>query len=86
MAKRESKLNLEECAQAVAMFFQKQRKFKQVQTQFGEIKANFYNDMENYFECNDIEGKLSVDCGLNLGVVNVTRIQNTNIEFNPVKL
>lgn len=86
MARRKSKLNLEECAQAVATFFQKQRKFKQVQTQFGEIKANFYNDMENYFECNDIDGKLVVDCGLNFGTMTVTRIQSSKVEFNPDKL
>lgn len=86
MARRKSKLNSEECKQAIVTFFQKQKKFKQIQTQFGEIKANFYNDMDDYFECNNVDGKLTVDCGFNLGNVVVTRIQSTKVEFNPDKL
>lgn len=86
MARRKSRLNSEECKQAIATFFHKQKKFKQVQTQFGEIKTRFYDDMEDYFECNNVDGKLTVDCGVNMGTLSVTRIQNSKIEFDPDKL
>lgn len=86
MARRKSKLNSEECKQAIITFFQKQKKFKQVQTRFGEIKTEFYSDMEDYFECNNIDGKLTIDCGMNMGTVSVTRIQSSRVEFNPDKL
>jgi hypothetical protein len=86
MARRKSRLNSEECSQAIAKFFQKQKRFKQIQTQFGEMKTNFYDDMEDYFKCNNVDGKLTVDCGLNMGTVTVTRIQSSRVEFNPDKL
>ena len=77
MARRKSKLNPEECKQAIATFFQKQKKFKQIQTRFGEMKAEFYGDMEDYFSCNEIDGKMTVDCGMNIGNVTITRIQSS---------
>lgn len=86
MARRKSKLNPEECQESIAKFFQKQKKFKQIQTHFGEMKAEFYSDMEDYFSCNEIDGKMTVDCGLNIGKVTVTRIQSSKVEFNPDKL
>lgn len=86
MARRKSKLNPEECSQAIAKFFQKQKRFKQIQTQFGEMKTNFYDDMEDYFKCNGIDSKLTIDCGINIGNVTVTRIQSSKVEFNPDKL
>ena len=86
MARKQSKLNLEECKQSVVTFFRKQKKFKQIQTQFGEIKTDFYNDMEDYFKCNKVDGKLTIDCGLDIGNVIVTRIQSSRVEFNPDKL
>lgn len=86
MARRKSKLNSEECKQAILTFAQKQKKYKQVQTRFGEIKANFYNDMEDYFECNNVDGKLTFDDSLNAGKLVVTRVQSTKVEFNPDKL
>ena len=88
MARRKSKLNSEECKQAIITFFQKQKKFKQVQTRFGEIKTNFYNDMEDYFECNNVNGKLTIEDDTLNGTekIVVTRIQSSKIEFNPDKL
>ena len=88
MARRKSKLNSEECKNVIATFFQKQKKFTQIQTQFNELKNSFYNDMEEYFSSNGIDGKLTVDCD---GVDEaktfvVTRIQNSKVEFNPEKL
>lgn len=89
MARRKSKLNSEECKQSAMNFFQKQKKFKQIQTRFGEIKADFYNDMEDYFRCNGIDNKLTIDCDEyvegNQTLV-VTRVQSSKIEFNPDKL
>ena len=62
MARRQSKLNSEECKQSILNFFQKKKRFEQIQNRFGEIKADFYNDMEDYFKCNSIDGKLTIEC------------------------
>jgi hypothetical protein len=88
MARRKSKLNSEECKQAIAKFFQKQKRFKQIQSQFGEMKAEFYNDMEDYFMCNNIDGKLTFECDNLVDAESfvVTRIQSSKVEFNPDKL
>ena len=86
MARRKSKLNSEECKQSIKNFFQKKKRFEQIQTRFSEIKADFYNDMEDYFECNDIDDKLIFDDSLNIGKLVVTRVQSTKVEFNPDKL
>ena len=88
MARRTSKLNSEECKQSIINFFQKQKKFKQVQTRFSEIKADFYDDMEDYFKNNNINGKLTIEGDSFNGVESfvVTRIQSSKVEFNPDKL
>lgn len=88
MVRRKSKLNSDECKQSILNFFQKQKKFKQIQNQFGEIKADFYNDMEDYFKNNDIDGKLTIEGDDFNGVESfvVTRIQSSKVEFNPDKL
>ena len=89
MARKKSNLNPEECKQAIITFFQKQKKFKQIQSRFGEIKTDFYNDMEDYFKCNGFENKLTIECeDYNEGcqTFTVTRIQNSKVEFNPDKL
>lgn len=88
MARRKSKLNSDECKQSITNFFQKKKKFEQIQKRFNEIKANFYNDMEDYFRCNDIDGKLTVQ-GDNFDDAEnfvVTRVQSSKVEFNPDKL
>lgn len=86
MARRKSRLNLSELQEKTANFFQKQKKYKQIQTKFGEIKADFYSDMEDYFKCNNVDGKLTIDCGYAVGSVVVTRVQSSKVEFNPDKL
>lgn len=89
MARRQSKLNSEECEQAIVNFLQKQKKFKQIQTRFSEIKADFYNNMEDYFRCNGIDGKLTIECNEydDYGkTISVTRVQSSKVEFNPDKL
>lgn len=88
MARRKSKLNSDECKQSIVNFFQKQKRFKQIQTRFCEIKADFYNDMEDYFKHNNIDGKLTIECDELAGVQSfvVTRIQSSRVEFNPDKL
>ena len=89
MARRKSKLNSEECKRAILSYFQKQKKFKHMQTRFSEIKAGFYSDMEDYFNCNNINGKLTIDCDdefAESGKLVITRVQNTKIDFDPDKL
>lgn len=88
MARRKSKLSSDECKQSIENFFQKQKRFKQIQNRFCEIKADFYNDMEDYFKCNNVDGKLTIQCDSLDGVENfvVTRIQSSRVEFNPDKL
>ena len=88
MARRKSKLNSDECKQSIMNFFQKQKRFKQIQNQFCEIKADFYNDMEDYFKCNGIDGKLTIESNDYDGAESfvVTRIQSSKVEFNPDKL
>ena len=89
MARRKSKLNSDECKQSIVNFFQKQKKFKQIQAKFCEIKADFYSDMEDYFECNNInDGKLTIESDdfVGTGKFVVTRIQSSRVEFNPDKL
>ena len=88
MARRKSKLNSDECKQSIMNFFQKQKRFKQIQTRFCEIKADFYNDMEDYFKCNNIDGKLTIECNELADAQSfvVTRIQSSRVEFNPDKL
>ena len=54
MARRKSKLNSDECKQSILNYFQKKKKFEQIQTRFCEIKADFYDDMEDYFKCNNV--------------------------------
>lgn len=69
-------------------FFKKQKKFKQIQTQFCEIKTKFYDDMEDYFKCNNIDGKLTIKYNEFADAEDfvVTRIQSSKVEFNPDKL
>ena len=88
MARRKSKLNSDECKQSIMNFFQKQKRFKQIQTRFCEIKADFYNDMEDYFKYNNIDGKLTIECNELADAQSfvVTRIQSSRVEFNPDKL
>lgn len=88
MAREQSKLNLEECKKSIINFFQKQRKFKQIQSQFSEIKTDFYNDMEDYFKHNNIDGKLTINSDEFADAKSfvVTRIQSSKVEFNPDKL
>lgn len=72
--------------QSVVEFFERQKELKQIQTQFGELKAQFYGSMEDYFSRNDIDdSKVVVHGGYNGDLV-VTRIQSSKVEFNPDKL
>jgi hypothetical protein len=88
MARSKSKLNSEECKQSIINFFQKKKRFEQIQSRFSEIKTDFYNDMEDYFKQNDIDGKLTIENGEldNVESFVVTRIQSSKVEFNPDKL
>lgn len=85
--KSRSKLNSEECKQSVLKFFQRKQKFDNVTTQFNEIKQQFYDDMEDYFQANGIVDKLSFESDeLDGKAMTVIRVQTTSIKFNPDKL
>ena len=89
MAKKKSKLNSDECKQAVLTFSRTQNKFNHMKTKFDKIKDDFYEDMEDYFKCNEICGKMVMDWNDAVdGVkrITVTRVQNTKIEFDTDKL
>ena len=88
MARRQSKLNSDEYKQSILNFFEKQKKFKQIQNRFCEIKADFYNDMVDYFKQNNIDGKLTIEYDEPFGIKKfvVTRIQSSRVEFNPDRL
>lgn len=79
-------LNKEACIESVLEFFQKQRKFKQVQAHFNELKSKFYSDMEGYFKDNGLDGKLFIDSEINTESLTVTRVQNTKVVFDADKL
>lgn len=83
MGTKPGKSNLD--TKSVIEFFERQKELKQIQTQFNELKVQFYGSMEDYFSRNDIDGKLIVDGNYNGSLV-VTRIQNSKVEFNPDKL
>ena len=85
---RKSKLNSNEFRQSVLRYFQKQAKFKQIQTQFTELKNEFNNEATDYFECNDISGSFVLDSPdtFEAGTLTVTRIQKSSVEFDPDKL
>ena len=85
---RKSKLNSNEFRQSALRYFQEQAKFKQIQTQFTELKNEFNNEATDYFECNDISGSFVLDSPdtFEAGTLTVTRIQKSSVEFDPDKL
>ena len=76
-----SKLSKSECIKSVRKFFEKQARFKKIQAEFNEMKAQFYSDMESYFEAEQIEGAEFAN-----GDLQVTRTQKSSVEFNADKL
>lgn len=83
---RKPKLSSKECRQSVLKFFQKKQKYEAITTQFNEIKQQFYDDMEDYFQANGID-KLSFESEeFDDASMTVTKVQTTSIKFNPDKL
>lgn len=77
----------DEIRQSVQEYFEKQLKFKKVQSQFNELKAQFSSDMEDYFECESIDKTLTIESeSLAESDLVVNRIQKSSVEFNPNKL
>lgn len=75
---------VEKVREAAINFFQEQKEFKKAQTNFGEVKKDFYGIMSEYYEYNNIEGsKLYIDGEVDSPPLVVTRIQNTRIKFDP---
>lgn len=87
---RKSKLNFEELTQSVLGYAQKNTKFKKIQTQFTELKEQFYSDMEDYFSCNDIGSEgIEIDYADELvfaGTLTVKKVQKSSVEFDANKL
>ena len=71
---------------SVEDFFKKHNNFKKIQNYFEEVKTGFYEEMEEYFEHNNIVGKLNICGGFSGDNFEVARIQNSKVEFNPDKL
>lgn len=84
--RKKAKLSVEECKLAALKFFEKQKQFKQVQSKYDELKAQFNSDMEDYFECNDVDSKLSFEDDSYVGELVINRIQKSSVVFNADKL
>lgn len=88
---RKPKLNFEELTQSVLGYAQKNTKFKKIQTQFTELKEQFYSDMEDYFFCNDIDPNEGVTIEYDnelvySGTLTVKKVQKSSVEFDANKL
>ena len=88
---RKSKLSFDELKQTVLGYAQKNTRFKKVQTQFAELKEKFYADMEDYFDCNDIDPNegVTIDYDNELvysGTLIVKKVQKSSVEFDADKL
>lgn len=83
---RKAKLTLDECRLSALRFLEKQKQFKQVQSKFDELKAQFNSDMEDYFECNNINSKLSFESESYVGNLVVSRVQKSSVVFDAGKL
>ncbi|MDD4533367.1 MAG: hypothetical protein PHC48_02700 [Prevotella sp.] len=88
---RKSKLNFEELTQSALGYAQKNTKFKKIQAQFTELKEKFYADMEDYFDCNDIDPNegVTIECDNELvysGTLTVKKVQKSSVEFDANKL
>lgn len=71
----------------IQKFFEKQIKFKNVQAQYNELKAQFNSDMEDFFKLEGIDKSMEFSCNEPIGdILVVNRIQKSNVEFNPDKL
>lgn len=81
-----SKLNPAECKLSVLNFFLEQKRFKQNQAEFTDVKERFYSDMENYFDENHIGNKLYVNDVPSFETLVVSRVQSSKVEFDLVKL
>lgn len=87
---RKSKLTEVECRQSVLKFFEEQKRFKQIQSEFTETKEQFNNIMSDYFECNDVEKSMTFSypnsLGQSVGDLVVNRIQKSSVIFDADKL
>src|SRR5574344_2202666 len=88
---RKSKLSFDELKQTVLGYAQKNTRFKKVQTQFAELKEKFYADMEDYFDCNDIDPNEGVTIEYDnelvySGTLIVKKVQKSSVEFDADKL
>lgn len=88
---RKSKLSYNELKQTVLGYAQKNTKFKKIQTQFAELKEEFYTNMEDYFSCNNVDPNEGItleydDELVYEGKLVVKKVQKSSIEFDANKL
>lgn len=82
-----NRITTAECRESVRKFFEKQTRLKQIQSQFGDLKAQFNSDMEDYFKSEGIGKSITFSYdGFNESELVVNRIQKVSVEFNPNKL
>lgn len=88
MSKRARNFNLlEKCKETVFGFFEEQKQFKQVQSSYDELKAQFYSDMEELFETEHIGKSISFKyTSFADGELEVNRVQKSSVTFDADKL
>lgn len=85
--RKSSKFSLDECKEFVLEFFEKQKKFKNIEASYNELKKQFNSEMEDFFECNKVGPKLRFeDEDSFAGNLVVTRVQKSSVIFNADKL
>ena len=87
-SKKIAKISEKEFKASVLTYFNKQRRFKKIKDDMEIIKKSFYEAMEDYFQCNELEDSVTIkyDCYANEGGLVVKRVQPKTIEFDANKL
>lgn len=87
MANKKHKLSFDEVRKITYNFYQKQLNFKEAQSKFNKLKAQFNSDMEDYFEHENIDkSMLFLSDEFDEQALKVNRVQKSSIEFNEDKL
>lgn len=87
MTDRKSKLSADEIRESVYNYHKRQINFKEAQSKFNELKAQFSSDMEEYFKSENIEKSMTVSFDeFDMSDLVVNRIQKSSIEFDTNKL
>lgn len=87
--KQTNKKTLKYFKETVRNFLIEQTVFKNMKINFEDVKGQFYNDMDEYFESQNLKGNDSAIFEypmLKESALKVTRIQKANVEFKVDKL